>query len=74
MDTNIFYADEILLIVYAVLSPLSARCVLGSLAMRRLSVKQERLREREAGLVSAVASLESEKDSLSRRLEMATER
>lgn len=38
------------------------------------SVRQEKQREREAGLVSAVASLEKEKEALSRGMEMAQER
>lgn len=36
--------------------------------------KQEQQREREAGLVSAVASLETEKEALTRKMEMAQER
>lgn len=38
------------------------------------SARQEKQREREAGLVSAVASLEKEKETLSRGMEMAQER
>lgn len=42
--------------------------------LRVVSKKQEQQRERESGLVSAVAKLEKEKEALSRGLEMAQER
>lgn len=44
------------------------------LQLRVGSKKQEQHRERESGLVSAVAKLEKEKEALSRGLEMAQER